>query len=113
MIFLIGLFNEGGCFVLNSTFESFAFVLIEAAFFMNHIITSDVGIVDELKEVCQVEIVENTTAQEIANAMHEVSRKFDEREKFQRSKMVEDRYNYNNIIKKLKGNIDKIINSCK
>lgn len=106
--------NSAEALILNSDFESFAFVLIEAAFLTNYIISTDVGVAHELKDCCQIEILDSTEPKSIFDGMKSISKlRNDHNEANRDLEMVEHRYNYNNIIKKLKGYIDKNSNSCK
>jgi len=105
---LYNIYKKTKAFILNSEFESFGFVLIEAALFKNMIISTDVGVAEELKIQGNVEIIKYDDIKGINDAMVKVANdKCIEKKGIENREIIEKKYNYDVIIKKLKAFIDK------
>ncbi|WBW99455.1 glycosyltransferase family 4 protein [Oceanirhabdus sp. W0125-5] len=106
---LYNIYKKSKAFILNSKFESFGFVLIEAALFNNMIISTDVGVAEELRVHGNVEIIKYHDIDSIKNAMVKVSNDKDvEKKGLENKQLIEKKYSYDVIIKKLKFFFDKI-----
>ena len=105
---LYNIYKKTKAFILNSEFESFGFVLIEAALFKNMIISTDVGVAEELKIQGNVEVIKYDDIKGIKDAMGKVvNDKYIEEKGIENRELIEKKYNYDVIIKKLKAFIDK------
>jgi len=105
---LYNIYKKTKAFILNSEFESFGFVLIEAALFKNVLISTDVGVAEELKNQGNVEIIKYDDINGIKDAMVKVVNDKHIQEKgIKNRELIENKYNYDVIIKKLKIFFDK------
>ncbi len=68
---LYDLFDQSSAFCFSSKYESFGIALMEAAYFNNYLISTDVGAAQDLIDLTRYGIVVNSTVNDFSNAITE------------------------------------------